>query len=396
MNDRLILTVNAGSSSIKFSAYCAGAAGGLTAIGKANLASFEGGVEATCKINGADQSPQMAKAMATSDGTYEGDVTAAIDFLKSAVPTLPLMAVGHRIVHGGQKFAGPVQATADILAELADLSPLAPSHQPHNLKAVEILGAAAPDVPQVLCFDTAFHRTQPRVAELYPLPKALSDSGIIRFGFHGLSYAHIGATLGDIFPGRPHQKIVVAHLGSGASLCALKEGKSVATTMGLTALDGIPMATRSGAVDPGILLHLMQDKGMSADEVADILYKQSGLLGLSGISGDVRELLASEAPAAAEALSVYAYRIAREIGSLTVALGGLDGLVFTGGVGENAAPVRQAICDHLAWLGIALDDKANAANAPHISQSSAAIPVAVVPADEEQVIAREALGLCRG
>lgn len=394
MTYRLILTVNAGSSSIKFAAYCGAADGGLTVLGKASLSTFGETQQAKCQINATDRSDEMAGAMQGSDGSYARNVTTAIEFLTSLLPNHPLMGVGHRIVHGGQKFTGPVIATPKNLSALAELSPLAPSHQPHNLAAVQILQQARPDVPQVLCFDTAFHRTQPRMAELYALPQALSDSGIIRFGFHGLSFAHIGATLGDIFPDHSHQKIVVAHLGSGASLCALKDGKSVATTMGLTALDGIPMATRSGAIDPGVLLHLMQDKGMSADEVSDILYKQSGLLGLSGISGDVRELLASDVPAARDALEVYAYRIAREIGSLTVALGGFNGLVFTGGVGENAAPVRASICQHLEWLGIELDDAANAASSPHISQGASPIPVAVVPADEERVIALETQATC--
>jgi acetate kinase len=357
--------LNAGSSSIKFAVY-AEQDGNL-------VATWRGQVE--------------------SGGA--GRLGAVIDRVERHLAPARLAAVGHRVVHGGNAHAGPALVTPALLAELDALAPLAPLHQPRNVAGMRAMARLHPGLPQVACFDTAFHLAHPRAARLYGLPRALADEGLLRYGFHGLSYRHIADALPAVEP-RAAGRVVVAHLGSGASMCALVDGRSVATSMGFSALDGLPMATRCGALDPGLVLHLLRTKGMTPDALEDMLYRDSGLLGLSGISGDMRTLLASDAPAAREAIDVFVYRIARELGSLAAAAGGLDVLVFTGGIGEHAAAIRARVCAQAAWLGVRLDADANAAGGPRLHAPDSGVAVWALPADEEAVIARETRGVVDG
>jgi acetate kinase len=303
----------------------------------------------------------------------------------------PLQAIGHRVVHGGAHHARPERVTPALLAELAALVPLAPLHEPHNLAPIHAIAALDPALPQIACFDTAFHRSMPPVNQAFAIPAAMEADGIRRYGFHGLSYEYIASALPA---GLREGRVVVAHLGNGASACAMQGGVSVATTMGFTALDGLPMGTRSGAIDPGVVLHLIQARGMSADQVQDLLYKRSGLLGLSGgISSDMRDLLASGDPRAGFAVDFFCLAVARAIASLAVTLGGLDGIVFTAGIGEHAAPVRARVLGHLAWLGVALDAAANDALGPRITTAESRVVALVLPTDEERMIARHTAAL---
>ena len=380
-----LLTLNAGSSSLKFAIYDA----------RPSLA-----LKLSGQISGLDSTPRFrayAGGETVADEPWPGvrGLNAALqetfNWLDSAGWADEIGAVGHRIVHGGLDFSAPTNLDEKVLQRLAALAPLAPLHQPHNLRGVEQAAAHFPDAVQVGVFDTAFHATQPQVARLYALPRDLIDAGVIAYGFHGLSYDYIaGALRTDAGPSAEGRSIVL-HLGSGVSLCAMENGRSVATTMGFSALDGPPMSTRSGALDPGVILHLMQARGMSADQISDLLYNRSGLLGLSGISGDMQTLLSSRRPHARQALEVYTYRIAREIGSLTAALGGLDTLVFTAGVGENAPSIRARIADQCAWLGVRLDPKANRSGLRQISHKNSRVRVLVIPTDEQIVIARGVL-----
>ena len=283
-----------------------------------------------------------------------------------------------------------------MLADLEKLVPLVPLHQPHNLAAIKVVAERAPELPQVACFDTAFHRTQPAIAQLFALPRQYADEGVLRYGFHGLSYEYIASVLPDVDPHAAAGRTVVAHLGNGASMCAMKHGHSVATTMGFSSVDGLPMGTRCGALDPGVMLYLMDRHGLDLRELEKLLYKKSGLLGVSGISSDVRTLLASPDPRAAEALDLFVYRIGRELGSLAAALGGLDALVFTGGIGENAAVIRQRVCQDAAWLGIKLDEAANEAGGPCISRRESRVAAWVIPTNEELMIAQHTRGLIAG
>ena len=304
-------------------------------------------------------------------------------------------AVGRRVVHGGLKFLRPALITAEVLAELEGLIPLAPLHQPHNLAAVRAVVAHAPHLPQVACFDTSFHRTQPGVAQAFALPRQYAEEGVRRYGFHGLSYEYIASVLPGIDARAAAGRTVVAHLGNGASMCALKGGKSVASTMGFTALDGLPMGTRCGALDPGVLLYLLDRHDLDARALEKLLYQQSGLLGVSEVSSDMRALLASPDPHAAEAVDLFVYRIGRELGSLAAALGGLDALLFTGGIGENAAPIRTRACRDAAWLGLELDESANQAGGPRISTAGSRVTAWVVPTNEELMIAQHTRRLLR-
>lgn len=376
-----ILVLNAGSSSLKFALYAAGTETPLCRGGVSGI-----GGEAKIDASGTHTS-FLAATPAIAHADHETSVAWLLDALDDA-PDLTLTAAGHRVVHGGPDFAEPVRVDDAVLAALDRLTPLAPAHQPHNLAAIRAVTRAWPSLPQVACFDTAFHRTQARLAQLFPIPHALTDAGLVRYGFHGLSYQHIAETLPRIAGDRADGRVIVAHLGHGASLCALKDRRSVATTMGFTALDGLMMGTRSGAVDPGLVLHLIRERGLDPDAVAHLLNAESGLLGVSGLSDDVRVLQASADPRAAEALALFAYRAVREAGSLMAALGGLDALVFTAGIGENAPAVRAAICAGLAWAGVALDESCNAAGRGRISRAESAVAVYVVPADEEAPIAR--------
>jgi acetate kinase len=297
-------------------------------------------------------------------------------------------AVGHRVVHGGVRYASPIRIDAEVIAALMELAPLAPLHQPHNLAPIKAIAEAAPDIVQVACFDTAFHRGQPPLAQVFALPREFTDAGVRRYGFHGLSYEYVTTRLREVAPDLADRRLIVAHLGNGASLCAVRDGRSVATTMGFTAVDGLVMGTRCGSLDPGVLIYLMDVHGMDARALEDLVYKRSGLLGVSGLSSDMRTLQASSDPAAAEAVALFVYRIVREIGSLSAALGGLDGLIFTGGIGEHDAAVRAEIGAGSRWLGLELDNARNARGEGRISSEASDVASWVVPTDEELMIAR--------
>ena len=316
-------------------------------------------------------------------------------WLRSMYGGAHVVGVGHRVVHGGARFTGPTVITPEVIAELHRLAPLAPLHQPYNIAAIEAVSERLPNVPQVACFDTSFHRGQPRVAQLIPLPQEVCSAGVQRYGFHGLSYEYIASLLPSVAPQIAGNRVVVAHLGSGASLCALKNGKSVDCTLGFTALDGLCMGTRPGALDPGVVLFLFQNLGLTAKQVETILYKKSGLLGISGISNDMRDLLGSADPNARLAVDYFVYRAAKEIGAMSAALQGIDALVFTAGIGEKSAEIRRRICESSAWLGIELDPEANTRNGPRISTPASKVSAWVIPTNEELMIARH-VGLLLG
>jgi acetate kinase len=383
--DDFALVLNAGSSSLKFSVYRRPGASAW-------------GLDARGQIDGIGTSPRFTAAdgagvRIADDRTVSGaDTHAAFDalgtWLRARYGNARVLGVGHRVVHGGAKYARPTIITPDVLADLRALVPLAPLHQPYNLAAIDAVAARLPGVPQVACFDTAFHRGQPEVAALVPLPRELRRDGIQRYGFHGLSYEYIASVLPDVAPEIAGGRVIVAHLGSGASLCALQNGKSVDSTLGFTALDGLCMGTRPGAVDPGVILHLFQTLKLSAPEVEAILYKKSGLLGISGQSNDMRDLLGSGEPGAQLAVEYFVYRAAKEIGALAAVLKGIDGLVFTAGIGENSVEIRRRICDASAWLGIDLDGDANERKGPRISRIGGRVSAWVIPTNEELMIAR--------
>jgi len=380
-----VLVLNAGSSSVKFAVY------GRDANGWRD--------EVRGQVEGIGTAPKFSAKDAAGQtlvdeklGVEVGDARAALGelaaWLRKQFPNAKLVGVGHRVVHGGSRHVAPALVTDEVLADLRALIPLAPLHQPHNLAAIDVLRERQPDVPQVACFDTSFHRGQSAVAELVPLPKRIRDQGVQRYGFHGLSYEYIASTLPQAAPEVADGRVIVAHLGSGASLCALKKRKSVECSFGFTALDGLCMGTRPGALDPGVVLHLFQTLKMSAKEVEAMLYKESGLLGISGVSNDMRELQASKEPAARLAIDYFVYQAAKEIGALAAVLGGVDALVFTAGIGERSAEIRKQICAASAWLGIDLDDGANAKNGPRISAARSRVSAWVVPTNEELMIAR--------
>ena len=388
-----VLVLNAGSSSVKFSLYrgrdavLRGAVEGLGDAPQLRVLATRAGPGAA-PATGAASAPAAVTPL-----PRECDHAAAVLHVRDAVARhaagLALDAVGHRVVHGGMRYSAPVRVTQRVQDELDSLVPLAPLHQPQSLAAIRALAQDAPSLPQVACFDTQFHRTQPEVAQAYALPPEVVAHGIRRYGFHGLSYEHVADRLPALDARAAGGRTVVAHLGNGASMCALREGRSVATTMGFTALDGLMMGTRAGSLDPGVLLYLQSTLGYGVDDVTRLLYERSGLLGVSGVSADMRTLLASADPRAAAAVELFCYRAGRELGSLAAALGGLDALVFTGGIGEHAAPVRERIVRAAAWLGLALDPEANARHASCITLASSAVPAYVVAADEEAVIVRQ-------
>jgi len=384
-----ILVVNAGSSSLKFSLFEVGPGRALRLTSKGQM----DGIGTHPRLRAQD-----GQGAALTDEKFPAgevpDVPAAMTragaWLRGHLGGAPI-AVGHRVVHGGATYTAPVRLDAGVLATLERLIPLAPLHQPSSLHPIRTIQARFPDTPQVACFDTAFHRGHPEVADRYALPEALYQEGVRRYGFHGLSYEYIARSLPRVAPALARGAVVVAHLGSGASMCALRDGRSMDSTMGFTALDGLPMGTRCGQIDPGVILHLLTAKGRSAADVEHLLYHESGLRGLSGISNDVRDLLASDAPAARLALDYFVYRIAREVGSLAGALGGIDGLVFTAGVGENSPDIRGRVCARLEWLGIRLDVAANRARGPRISTADSRVSAWVIPTDEERMIAEHTL-----
>ncbi|MBS0224501.1 MAG: acetate/propionate family kinase [Proteobacteria bacterium] len=385
---KAILVLNAGSSSVKFSVFGVEADRSLRAdthgevedIGtaaKLKAVDAKGSTLVAQPINGQDHDHAIAAIHGWLKTHFRGD--SAFD------------GVGHRIVHGGATFHRPVLIDQVVIAELEKLVPLAPLHQPHNLAGIRAMQAAMPKVRQVACFDTAFHATQPAVAARFALPRAFTEKGLRRYGFHGLSYEYIVSALSAVAPDLVRSKVVVAHLGNGASMCAIDNGRSIATTMGLTALDGLVMGTRCGTIDPGALLYLMRSEALDAGEIEHLLYERSGLLGVSGLSSDMRTLLASDSIAAREAVELFVYRIGRELGSLAAALGGLDALVFTGGIGENSATIRARVCHDARWLGIALDEGANTVHGPRISAAGSRTSAWVIPTDENLMIARHTL-----
>ena len=384
--DDYALVLNAGSSSLKFSVlrrtpaknWQLTARGQIDGIGTSPTLSAKDGNGAVLTRLGLDAS--------VNDGRAAIDALAT--WLRFKFGSAHLCGVGHRVVHGGAEYDRPVLVTRNVLVELYELIPLAPLHQPYNLAAIERIAERMPDVPQVACFDTSFHRTHSAIAKLIPLSKDLRKSGLQRYGFHGLSYEYIASVLPEVAPEIASGRVIVAHLGSGASLCALKDGMSVDSTLGFTALDGLCMGTRPGTLDPGVVLYLFQNLGLSAKEVETLLYKKSGLIGISGISNDMRELLASDDPDARLAIDYFVYRAAKEVGSLASVLEGVDGLVFTAGIGENSPEIRKRICEACSWLGVKLDLDANSGKGPRVSSPGSKISVWMIPTNEELMIAR--------
>ncbi|MBF0325878.1 MAG: acetate/propionate family kinase [Alphaproteobacteria bacterium] len=389
------LVINAGSSSIKFSLYFGN--GDSKPVLKAK-GQVEGINVAPHFIAQAVDGTVLAEQRwpADSNLVHQDLLKHLIDWVEDHLDGARLVAAGHRVVHGGPRWSAPARITDELLDELESLVPLAPLHQPHNLAPIRALAVVHPGLVQVACFDTAFHRTNPKVAETFALPRELTEEGVRRYGFHGLSYEFIARRFKEIDPVRAAGKVVVCHLGSGASMCAIDNGRSVASTMGFTALDGLPMGTRTGTLDAGVVLYLLQQKGMNAAEIETLLYKKSGLLGVSGISNDMRVLLESNDPHAAEAVDLFCYRIRRELGSLAGAMGGLDALIFTAGIGEHSAPVRAMVCEGAGWLGIELDPAANAAHADKITTPASRLPVYVIPTDEEMMIAKHTRAVLAG
>ena len=319
---------------------------------------------------------------------HDGALEHLLAYVRSEFAGHRLLGVGHRVVHGGLDYTQPVRLNPEVLAKLEHLIPLVPLHQPHNLAPIRLLLERRPDLPQVACFDTSFHRTNPYISQLYALPLEYADAGVMRYGFHGLSYEYIASVLPEYDARASSGRTIVLHLGNGASICAMENSKSVASTMGFSGVEGLPMGTRSGALDPGVMLHLMDQRGMGAHAIEKLLYTQSGMLGISGISSDMRTLLASDEPRARLAIDLFLYRIRREMGSLAAALGGVDAIVFTGGIGENAAQIRERVCRDAAWLGVELDADANARGGPCISSAAARVSAWVIPTNEELMIAR--------
>jgi acetate kinase len=379
-----VLALNAGSSSVKFAAFAPGA-NGLDTIVRG-------------QVDGIGGHPRLVVRNASGEKTESAlDGGAALDHAAVTGLVLSLLlerlggrapwAAGHRVVHGGPDLTAPVSVTPDVLDQLTRLIPLAPLHQPHSLTAIRAVSERLPGLAQVACFDTSFHRGHPLVSDVFALPRALWDEGIRRYGFHGVSYEYIARTLRVAAPEVSNGRVVVAHLGNGASLCALQAGKSVDSTMSYTALDGLAMGTRPGALDPGVLLHLMKTKGWGAARIEQLLYHESGLLGLSGLSADMRELLASDTPGARLAVDVFVQRIVKETAALAAVLGGLDGLVFTAGIGENAPAIRERVCRGLSFLGIDLDPAANAGGGPRLTKPGSRVAAFALPTDEERMIA---------
>jgi acetate kinase len=388
-----ILVVNAGSSSIKFQLFSVSSGDRLERLLKGQIEGV--GVKPHLIARGVGGETVIDETWPSAEVK---DVPAALDkvvgFLRAHIGQLPV-AIGHRVVHGGPDYSAPTVITEAVVKRLDTFSPLAPLHQPNNLAPIRAVRARQPQLLQVACFDTAFHRGHPDVADRYALPEALYAEGVRRYGFHGLSYEYIADKLPSVAPDLAKGRVVVAHLGSGASMCAIHAGKSVECTLGFTALDGLPMGTRPGQLDPGVILYLMNEKGMSAKEIERFLYNECGLKGLSGISNDVRDLLVSQEPGAKRALDYFVYRIALAAGMLASAMGGVDGFVFTAGIGENAAQIREAVATRLAWLGLELDGEANLKGGPRISRAGSRVACYVIPTDEELMIARHTLTVLR-
>lgn len=387
-----ILVINAGSSSIKFALFDHDA----DALSRAETGSVTGlGTRGPRLVLNGRRAETLHDRKWTEPIDHEIALKAALDALSAvtASPSRRIAAIGHRVVHGGTRYSEPAIINDDVVHELKNFVPLAPLHQPHNLAPIVTLRQLYPNLPQVACFDTAFHRTQPEVAQAYALPKKITDEGVRRYGFHGLSYEYIASVLADVEPRAAKGRTIVMHLGNGASMCAMVAGKSAASTMGFTALEGLPMGTRSGAIDPGVILYMMETLNMNVQQVQHVLYHESGLLGVSGISGDMRDLESSEDPAAKRAIDLFVYRIARELGSLSAASQGVDALVFTAGIGEHSKLIRERVCNSAEWLGVTLDAKANDKHGPRISTAKSKVSAWVIPTDEESVIARHTAAL---
>jgi acetate kinase len=389
-----ILVLNAGSSSIKFSLFLQ--QGGELAP---RLSGLLEGLYTAPHFTAKDAQGASLGEKKWGEGArlgHDGAIAHLVEFLDAQRAGHRLVAVGHRVVHGGMEFSEPVKLDPGVIAKLEKFVPLAPLHQPHNLAPIRLVAERLPQVLQVACFDTAFHRAQPEIAQAFALPASITDRGVRRYGFHGLSYEYIASAFPRLDAAAAAGRVIVAHLGNGASLCAMKAGKSVASTMGFTAVDGLPMGTRSGAIDPGVILYFLDELKMDARAIEKLIYQQSGLLGVSGISSDMRALLESPDPRAKLAVDLFVYRIGREIGSLAAALGGLDALVFTAGIGERAASIRERVCRDAAWLGVQLDVDANAKGGPRISTADSRVSAWVVPTNEELMIARHTRRLMEG
>jgi acetate kinase len=385
---RGILTINAGSSSIKFALF-------PLDHPISPIAEVSGQIDGI----GAEETKMVAKNRAgerIADQTLSGErvshaqaFDALLKWFTATYTGWEITAVGHRVVHGGERYSQPTVIDAQVLTHLTSFTPLAPLHQPHNVAGIVALQTLLPNVPQVACFDTAFHRSQPQVAQMFGLPRSITAEGVKRYGFHGLSYEFIARALPE-HSSRADGRVVVAHLGNGASMAAMVNRKCVATTLGFSTIDGLVMGTRCGNLDPGVILHLMETKNLTVKDMTKMLYKESGLLGVSGISQDMRTLLSSDKPEAQEAVDLFCYRIARELGSLAAAAGGLDAVVFTGGIGEHAAEVRHRVCIQSEWLGIRLNPEANARHDLHISAGNSSVDVLVIPTNEEWMMAHHA------
>jgi len=387
-----ILVLNAGSSSLKFTEFLVGAGDALEAKISGSLEELYG----RARFRARNASGAVIGEHAWEEDAaprHAGALEFLFDWLRTHAADANLIAVGHRVVHGGSAYAAPVRVEAEILNTLETFVPLAPLHQPHNLLPIRAIAERRPDLVQVACFDTAFHQTAPPLAQAFALPASITDRGVRRYGFHGLSYEYIASALPQYDARAAAGKTVVLHLGNGASMCAMLNARSVASSMGFTAVDGLPMGTRSGNLDPGVVLYFMQELKMDAAAIETLLYKESGLLGVSGISSDMRELLESTDPRAKLAIDLFVYRISRELGSLAAALGGLDAIVFTAGIGERAAAIREAVCRQAEWLGVVLDTEANVAGSPRISTPSSHTSAWVIPTNEELMIARHTRAL---
>ena len=395
-----LLVINSGSSSVKFAAYDLDPGAALTRIANGRIEGI--GSAPRMLVWGQDGAPLEDSRITVSADPVRGPEEAfrqLFDWLGRHAAGRTLLAVGHRVVHGGENFARPALVTPGILAQLDRLSALAPLHQPHNLSAIRVIASLMPGLPQVACFDTEFHTTQAWVAQAYALPRHITREGVKRYGFHGLSYEYIASILPAHLGAGANGRVVVGHLGNGASLCAMQQRQSVASTMGFTALDGLMMGTRCGSLDPGVVLYLMGALGMSVQAVEKLLYEQSGLLGVSGVAGDMRTVEASEAPEAQQAIDLYVYRIGQQLGSLAASLGGLDALIFSAGIGENSVMIRRRVCQDAAWLGIELDEDANQAGesrARRISKAGSRVAAWVIPTNEELMIARHTQAVLQG
>jgi acetate kinase len=386
---RAVLVINAGSSSIKFAVFAVGDQSEPELIYKGQMEGIGSDPQFLVKNHMGEVFDQHDEWPRGSPLAHKGAIAFILDWLEAHTDGMQLAVAGHRVVHGGLAFDRAVRIDEAVLDSLKKLSTLAPLHQPHNLSAIRAVAEANPRLPQVACFDTAFHRTQPRVAQIFALPRELTEAGIRRYGFHGLSYEYIARRLPEYANGA--RRAVVAHLGSGASMCAIRDGRSVESSMGFTAVDGLPMGTRTGALDPGVVLYLLQERGFDAQAIETLLYKQSGLLGVSGVSNDMRDLLASNDPHAAEAVDLFVYHIGKQLGALAAVLGGIDALVFTAGIGENSPEIRARVCENAAWLGIRFDAAANVNRSPCISTPDSTVSAWVIPTDEERMIAIHAM-----